>query len=77
MPKRRVNEPGINYLQQEVQGYRQEVGDLRRELEIVRNDRIMLLDILEDLTSDASYWAEGSESLLFRLKNILNNIKNG
>jgi len=77
MPKRRVNEPGINFLQQEVNSYKKEQGAYRQEIEQLRNDRMMLLEILTDMIEDNSYWAEGAETqtMRWRVKNLVNNLK--
>jgi len=77
MAKRRVNEPGLNYLKGEVQHYQKEVGSYRQEIEKLRNDRMMLLSALEDLTSDENYWSEEAikSGIVWRLKNVLNNLK--
>ena len=79
VPKRRVNEKGLNYLQQEVQQYQRTAGDLRKEVEMLRSDRTMLLDVLSEITEDNSIWVDSVEvnTMRFRLKNLLNNIKNG
>lgn len=79
MAKRRVNEPGLNYLKQEVQSYQRTAGDLRRENEQLRSDRTMLLDVLGEISGDDSIWVDTVEvrTMRFRLKNLLNNIKNG
>lgn len=79
MAKRRVNEPGLNYLKQEVQSYQRTAGDLRRENEQLRSDRTMLLDVLGEISDDDSIWVDTVEvrTMRFRLKNLLNNIKNG
>jgi hypothetical protein len=39
----------------------------------------MLLSALEDLTSDEAYWSEEAikSGIVWRLKNVLNQIKNG
>jgi len=54
MAKRNNNGMGIRHLQTEVQSYHKENIDQRREIEILRNDRSMLLSALDDLTSDES-----------------------
>ena len=79
MAKRRVNEPGINFLQQEVKTYQKEQGAYRQEIEQLRNDRMMLLEILSDMVEDNSYWIESTETqtMRWRVKNLVNNIKNG
>jgi hypothetical protein len=79
MAKRRVNEPGLNYLKQQAQTYQRTAGDLRRENEQLRSDRTMLLDVLGDISDDDSIWVDTVEvrTMRFRLKNLLNNIKNG
>lgn len=76
MVKRRVNEPGINYLQSQIQEYKKENIGLRNELDILRNDRMMLLSALDDLTSDESYWSEEAikSGIVWRLKNVLTQI---
>ena len=78
MAKRRVNEPGINFLQNEVNSYKREQGQFRREIEQLRNDRMMLLEILTDMVEDNNYWTDTAETqtMRWRVKNLVNNIKN-
>jgi len=78
MAKRNNNGIGIRHLQTEVQSYHKENIDQRREIEILRNDRSMLLSALDDLTSDESYWSEDAlkSGIVWRLKNVLTQIKN-
>lgn len=77
MAKRRVNEPGINFLQNEVNSYKREQGQFRQEIEQLRNDRIMLLEILTDMTNEDSYWNTDTETqtMRWRVKNLVNNLK--
>lgn len=79
MPKRRVNEPGLNYLQQEVTQIQRTAADLRQEIETLRSDRSMLIDILEEISGDDSIWVDTVETktMRFRLNNLVNNIKSG
>ena len=78
MAKLKVNERTVEGLQLEIDYHKQDKIDLRRENDSLRNDRTMLLDILEDLILDESYWSDdvNTKTMLFRLKNILNNLKN-
>lgn len=77
MAKRRVNEPGINFLQNEVNSYKREQGQFRQEIEQLRNDRMMLLEILTDMTNEDSYWNTDTETqtMRWRVKNLVNNLK--
>jgi predicted RNase H-like nuclease (RuvC/YqgF family) len=77
MAKRRVNEPGINFLQNEVNSYKREQGQFRQEIEQLRNDRVMLLEILTDMTNEDSYWNTDAETqtMRWRVKNLVNNLK--
>lgn len=79
LAKRNVNEPGFNYLQQEVRQAQKTSGDLRKEIEGLRQDRSMLLDVLSEITEEETLWADTVETktIRFRLKNVLNSIKNG
>lgn len=79
MPKRRINEPGLNYLQQEVTHSQRTAADLRQEIETLRSDRSMLINILEEISSDDSIWVDTVETktMRFRLNNLVNNIKSG
>jgi len=79
LAKRRVNEPGINFLQSEVESYKQDAIGYRRETEQLRNDRTMLLEILSEVIDDNSYWVDSTETqtMRWRVKNLVNNIKNG
>lgn len=77
MAKLKINEKTVEALQLEIDYHKQDKIDIRRENDSLRNDRTMLLDILEDLTSDESYWSDdvNTKTMLFRLKNILNSLK--
>jgi len=79
MVKRIKREESLSYLQNELQTHSKNAGALRQENEVLRNDRSMLLSALEDLTSDEAYWSEEAikSGIVWRLKNVLNQIKNG
>ena len=78
MAKLKINERTVESLQLEIDHHKRERDEYRRDNDSLRNDRTMLLDILEDLMADNSYWVDdvNTKTMLWRLKNILNNIKN-
>lgn len=78
MPKRKVNEAGLNYLQLEVDNLNKENTELRRENESIRNQNMMVTETLSALVEDESYWSEEAvkSGIVWRLKNVLTQIKN-
>ena len=79
LAKRIKREESLAYLQSEVQTHAKNAGQLRQENEQLRNDRMMLIEIITDMVEDDSYWVEGTETqtMRWRVKNLVNNIKNG
>jgi cell division protein FtsB len=79
MLKQRTNERSVDALYLEIDQHKREKADLRRENDSLRNNNMMLTDVLEDLTNNESYWSPevSTKTMLWRLKNILNNLKNG
>jgi hypothetical protein len=54
------------------------MSSVLRENDSLRADRMMLLEMLSDLTETESYWADdvATKTTVWRLKNLLNNLKN-
>ena len=79
MAKRIKREDSLTYLQSEMQTHAANASALRKENELLRSDRMMLIEALTDLTSDESYWSKEAlqSGIVWRLKNVVNNIKNG
>ena len=79
MIKQRTNERSVDALYLEIDQHKREKADLRRENDSLRNNNMMLTDVLEDLTNNESYWSAevSTKTMLWRLKIILNNLKNG
>jgi len=79
MAKLKVNERTVDALQAEIEYHKRDKSEVLRENDSLRADKVMLLEILSDLTSDESYWNMEDTSvktMLWRLKNLLNNLKN-
>lgn len=78
MAKLKINERTVEGLQLEIDHCRREKLQVLYENDSLRADNQMLLEILNDLTNDESYWSDTIETktMIFRLKNILNNLKN-
>jgi FtsZ-binding cell division protein ZapB len=78
MAKLKVNERTVDALYLEIDHYKREKNEILRENDSLRADNVMLVDVLTALTDDTSYWADTVETrtMLFRLKNILNQMKN-
>jgi|TARA_B110000908_G_C10240727_1_gene445908 hypothetical protein len=69
--------PNVDVLRLEVQGLNREINALYKEHDIVRNQNMMLLEVLSDLTSNESYWSEDAKrsGMVFKLTNVLTQIK--
>jgi cell division protein FtsB len=78
MIKQRTNERSVDSLYLEIDQHKREKAELRRENDSLRNNNTMLMDVLDDLTNNESYWSTdvSTKTMLWRLKNILNNLKN-
>jgi hypothetical protein len=78
MIKQRTNEKSIDALYLEIEHHKREKAELRRDNDSLRNNNVMLMNIFEDLVNDESYWTTevSTKTMLWRLKNILNNLKN-
>ena len=79
MAKLKVNERTVDALQAEIEYHKRDKSEVLRENDSLKADKVMLLEILSDLTSDESYWNMEDTSvktMLWRLKNLLNNLKN-
>jgi hypothetical protein len=71
------NEAGVHYLQEEIKKHKAEKSMLRSDIDGLRGQNIMLMDTLDALTQDESYWsAEALQTgIVFKLKNVLNQIR--
>jgi FtsZ-binding cell division protein ZapB len=69
--------PNVDVLRLEVQDLNREINTLYKEHDIVRNQNMMLLEVLSDLTSNESYWSEDAKrsGMVFKLTNVLTQIK--
>jgi len=69
--------PNVDVLRLEVQELNREINALYKEHDIVRNQNMMLLEVLSDLTSNESYWSEDAKrsGMVFKLTNVLTQIK--
>jgi FtsZ-binding cell division protein ZapB len=78
MAKLKVNEKTVDALYLEIDHYKREKNVILRENDSLRANNSMLTEILTSLTEEASYWSDTVETrtMLFRLKNILNQMKN-
>jgi FtsZ-binding cell division protein ZapB len=78
MAKLKVNEKTVDALYLEIDHYKREKNEILRENDSLRANNSMLTEILTSLTEEASYWSDTVETrtMLFRLKNILNQMKN-
>ena len=78
MAKLKINERTVEALQAEIDHNRKEKFEVLRENDSLRADNSMLLEILTDMTNDDSYWKDDpqTQSMRWRVKNLVNNIKN-
>lgn len=78
MAKLKINEKTVDGLFAEVDHYKKEKAEVLRENDSLRADNSMLTEILTDMTNDDSYWNDDPQtmSMRWRVKNLVNNIKN-
>lgn len=78
MAKLKINERTVDGLLHEVDHYKKEKSSVLRENDSLRADNSMLLEILTDMTNDDSYWNDDPQtmSMRWRVKNLVNNLKN-
>ncbi len=76
--KVRAGSANIDVLRLEIKDLNREISDLYKEHDIVRNQNMMLLEVLTDLTGDESYWSDEAKKtgIVFKLTNVLTQIKN-
>ena len=77
MSKLKINERTVEALQLEIDHHKKEKAYFRRYNDSLRETNLMLLEALTELTSNESYWSTDVETktMLWRLKNLLNNLK--
>lgn len=73
----KANERPVDALYLEISHHKREKAELRKDNDLLRNNNMMLMNVLEDLTNDESYWSAdvSTKTMLWRLKNILNSLK--
>ena len=79
MAKLKINERTVEGLQAEIEYHKRDKMETLRENDSLRSTNQMLLEVLKDLTEDESYWNMEDmsvQTMLWRLKNLLNNLKN-
>lgn len=78
MAGRKIREEVFGELQLEKNQLVQENKELVFENELIRRQNTMLIDTIDSLTQDETFWSEGAlkSGIIFRLKNILNNVRN-
>ena len=78
MAKLKINERTVEGLLSEVDHYKKEKSEVLRENDSLRADNSMLIEILTDMTNDDSYWNDDPQtaSMRWRVKNLVNNLKN-
>ena len=78
MAKLKINERTVEGLLAEIDHHKNEKSEILRENDSLRSDNMMLSEVLKDLTDDESWWSDTVETktMIFRLKNLLNSLKN-
>jgi len=79
MAKLKVNERTVEGLLAEIDHHKKAKAEALRDNDSLRADNSMLSEILIDMTGDDSYWKDdpATNSMRWRVKNLLNNIKRG
>jgi hypothetical protein len=74
---RKPNDLTVEKLQYELKAIKSERDQYRRDNDSLRNESMMLMETLEDLTSNVDYWSEKSikSGIVFRLKNVLTQLR--
>ena len=77
MPKQKINERTVQNLNLEIDEHKKAKQSALRDNDALRQENAMLKEILHDITSQDDCWTDTVETrtLLWRLKNLLNNIK--
>ena len=77
MAKQKINERTVEALYAEIDYHKKEKAQALRENDSLRADNSMLLELLGDITSNENYWSDDvtTKTVLWRLKNMLNNLK--
>lgn len=77
MPIRKPNDLTLDRINYELKEMKKERDAYRKDNDALRNENTMLLELLEDLTTNNDYWSEQSlkAGIVFRLKNILTQLK--
>ena len=67
----------IDALRLEIKELNRDLNSCYREMDTLRNQNMMLLEVLTDLTGDESYWSDQAKAsgLVFKLTNVLTQIK--
>jgi len=73
-----IRNPNIDALFAEIEQHKSEKTSLYNELDVLRNQNMMLLESLSAITEDDTFWSEGAlkSGIVFKLKNVLTQIKN-
>ncbi len=75
--KVKAGSASIDVLRLEIKDLNREINELYKEHDIIKNQNMMLLEVLSDLTGDESYWSDDAKKsgLIFKLTNVLTQIK--
>lgn len=67
----------IDVLRLEIKELNRDINACYNEMDTLRNQNMMLLEVLSDLTGDESYWSDSAKNsgLIFKLTNVLTQIK--
>jgi FtsZ-binding cell division protein ZapB len=78
MAKFKVNERTVDGLYLEIDHHKREKTDILRENDSLRRQNTMLIESLEALVSEKSFWSQEAltTGIVWRLENVLNQIKN-
>jgi FtsZ-binding cell division protein ZapB len=75
--KVKAGSASIDILRLEIKDLNREINELYKEHDTIKNQNMMLLEVLSDLTGDESYWSDEAKKsgLIFKLTNVLTQIK--
>ena len=78
MAKYKINERTVDGLLLEIDHHKREKSEILRENDSLRADNQMLLEVLNAIIDDESYWKDDppTKTMMFRVRNILNSLKN-
>jgi hypothetical protein len=73
-----IRKPNIDALLAEIEHHKYEKTEMYNEIDALKSQNMMLLESLSAITEDDTFWSEEAlkSGIVFKLKNVLTQIKN-